>query len=366
MVLKKAAPRFVVLGGAGAIGRIIVRDLYESNPNNQILVADFDEGVARQIAKSYRSKRVTHAVTDARYLSRLAQVLREQSVVINCTRHQLNLNVMEAALRAGVHYLDLGGLFIWTRRQLQLHRPFAEAGLTAILGMGCAPGLTNLMAAAAAAKLDRIDSIRIRVGSIDFNARNGDFAFPYSAQTIVEELTLPPWKWSGGRFVQVEPRSGWERVDFGRPVGRVWTVMTRHSEIATLPVRFKNRGLRYADFKVGFDRPFVRELMKRMRAGWSIRDFEALPSPRTAPNDYEISRVIVRGGKETITLESHARSNAKWHASAGDIDTACPASIAAQMIASGLIDRAGVWAPEDVVPADRLFRELRRRGVTVQ
>ncbi len=366
MVLTNQARRFVVLGGAGTIGRIIVRDLYESHPKNQILIADFDDVAARDTAKSYRSTRVTHAFTDARYLSRLTSVLREQSVAINCTQHHFNLNVMEAALRTGVHYLDLGGLFIWTRRQLRLHRPFVEAGLIAILGMGCAPGLTNVMAAAAASKLDRVDSIRIRVGGIDFNAHNGDFAFPYSAQTIVEELTFPPWKWSGGRFVQAEPRSAWERVDFGRPVGRVWTVMTRHSEIATLPLRFKNRGLRYADFKVGFERPFVRELMKRMRTGWSVRDFEALPLPRNAPNDYEISRVIVRGGKQTIILDCHARSNAKWHASAGDIDTACPASIAAQMIAGGLINQPGVWAPEDVVPPDLLFKQLRRRGVTVQ
>src|SRR3989441_6011072 len=282
MVLSRTALRFVVLGGAGAIGRVIVRDLYESNSKNQVLIADFDQEAARTIARSYRSERVTHAFTDARYVSRLVSVLRDQLVVINCTRHQFNLNVMEAALREGVHYLDLGGLFIWTRRQLRLHRPFADAGLTAVLGMGCAPGLTNVLAASAADQLDRVDSIRIRVGGIDFNAHNGDFAFPYSAQTIVEELTLPPWKWSGGRFVQAEPRTGWERVDFGRPVGRVWMVMTRHSEIATLPLRFKSKGLRYADFKVGFDRGFVRELMKRMRAGWSVRDFETLPVSRYA------------------------------------------------------------------------------------
>src|SRR5262245_27325322 len=158
MVLKKSAPRFVVLGGAGTIGRVIVRDLYQSNSKNQILVADFDEEAARKTAGAYRSNRVTHAFSDAHYLSRLAPVLRDQSVVINCTRHQYNLNVMEAALRSGVHYLDLGGLFVWTRRQLRFHRAFLDAGLTAILGMGCAPGLTNVMVAAAAAKLDRIDS----------------------------------------------------------------------------------------------------------------------------------------------------------------------------------------------------------------
>jgi saccharopine dehydrogenase-like NADP-dependent oxidoreductase len=143
-------------------------------------------------------------------------------------------------------------------------------------------------------------------------------------------------------------------------------VMTRHSEIATLPLRFKKKGLRYADFKVGFERPFVREIMKRMRTGWTVRDFEALPSPRTVPNDYEISRVTARGGNKTIVLDCHARSNAKWHASAGDIDTACPASVAAQMITAGAIDKPGVWAPEDIVPADLLFKQLRRRGITLR
>src|SRR5206468_12430065 len=100
MVLSRTARRFVVLGGAGAIGRVIVRDLFESHPRNQILIADFDADSARALAKSYKSRRVSHAVADARYPSRLTAVLRGQSVVINCTRHQFNLNVMEAALIA--------------------------------------------------------------------------------------------------------------------------------------------------------------------------------------------------------------------------------------------------------------------------
>ena len=106
--------------------------------------------------------------------------------------------------------------------------------------------------------------------------------------------------------------------------------------------------------------------MKRMRAGWTVEDFQALPAPRTAPDDYQISRVVVRGGKQTIVMDCHARSNPKWHACAGDIDTACPASIAAQMIVAGTIHQPGVWAPEDIVPADLLFKQLRRRGVTLQ
>jgi saccharopine dehydrogenase-like NADP-dependent oxidoreductase len=67
-----------------------------------------------------------------------------------------------------------------------------------------------------------------------------------------------------------------------------------------------------------------------------------------------------------MVLDCHAKSNHKWHACAGDMDTACPASIAAQMIATRVIDKPGVWAPEDVVPADLLFKQLRRRGITVR
>ena|ERR1051326_916531 len=362
MVLR-SAPRFAVLGGAGAIGRIVVRDLFESSRKNEILVADYNAAAASDVAKKQRTQRVSATAADVRDVTRLASLLAGYSVVVNCTRHQFNLRVMEAALRARVHYLDLGGLFVWTRRQLRLNRRFADAGLVAILGMGCAPGLTNVMAAAAGSQLKRVDSIRIRVGGIDFNASKTDFMFPYSAQTIVEELTLPPWKWSGGRFVQSEPRSGWELMDFGPPVGRISLVTTRHSEIATLPRRFKAKGLRYADFKVGFDRGFVREVMKRLRSGWKVRDFEALSATRTSPNDYEISRVIVRGGGQSIVMDCHARSNPKWPASAGDIDTACPASIAAQMIARGIVDRPGVWPPEDIVPADFLFAECEKRGM---
>ena len=358
MVLKFAVP-----GGAGAIGRIIVRDLFESSRSNHIVVADFDVEAARKVARTFRSPRVTSVATDTSDVPCLSKCLRGCSVVINCTNHRFNLNVMEAALRARIHYLDLGGLFVWTKRQLRLNRRFKDAGLTAVLGMGCAPGITNVMAAEAASQMERVESIRIRVGSIDFNSGKGDFSFPYSAQTIIEELTLSSWKWSAGRFVESPPRRGWERVAFGPPVGDAWVVMTRHSEIATLPLRFRRKGLRYADFKVGFDRAFVRDLMKRIRGGWTLRDFQALPASRQEPNDYEITRVVVRGDGRIITMDLHAKSKPEWHASAGDVDTACPASIVAQMIASGEIENRGVFAPEDVVPRRLFFDELERRGM---
>src|SRR3989344_4149470 len=122
---------FVVLGGTGTIGKIVVRDLFESHPENKILIADYKEGAARALAESFREpRRVRSGFADARHPEKLAKLLKGHNVVINCSQHSFNLAVMAAALSARVHYVDLGGLFYWTRRQLRLQQKFWDAGLT--------------------------------------------------------------------------------------------------------------------------------------------------------------------------------------------------------------------------------------------
>lgn len=361
--------RFVVLGGAGTIGRVVARDLFESHGDNQILIADYNEPAARALTKSFKdlSRRVRGKFCDARETRNLIGLLKGKDVVVNCLQHDFNLAVMAAALAAGVHYVDLGGLFYWTRKQLRLNKKFRDRGLTAVIGSGCAPGITNLLVAYAAKFKDKIRSLKIRVGSIDFNPPSSELRFSYSAQTIIQELTLRPWIFRQGKFQQIAPRIGWELTDFPEPVGKAWTLWTRHSEVATLPLSFRDKGLQYCDFKVGFDRDFVAEVMKRFDSGWTIQDFNKLLKPATAgkpaenPNDYEISRVIV---DDTI-VDCHANARPDWQASAGDIDTACPISIVAQMIADGNIDRPGVAPPEIAVPTQLFFPELKKRGLKI-
>jgi len=375
---------FVVVGGAGTIGRVVVRDLFESHARNRILIADFNEPAAHELAKSFRSPRISAGFADASRSEQLARLMLGHAVVVNCTQHDFNLQVMAAALAARVHYLDLGGLFHWTRRQLKLDQKFKQAGLTAVLGMGCAPGITNIMARWAADRLERVHSLKIRVAGANVSktrsrsraAENSDepgLVFPYSAQTIVEELTLRPWVFARGSFRQVNPRTGWELADFGRPVGRQWVVRTRHSEVATLPISLRAKGLKHCDFRVGFDRAFVRQVVKHLRAGWTLRDFGALPKPVGVPDDYEIARVIVEGwvsgGGEatpkTVVVDCHARAKREWQACAGDVDTGCPASIVAQMVATGEIKAHGVSPPEQAVPLGRFFEELEKRGLKI-
>src|SRR5919198_1271002 len=111
----RARARITVLGGAGAMGRIVIRDLVETAPPDvEIVLADRDARAGRVVAKPF-GKRVAVVEADVRQVRATARVLRNTLVVVNACHHTLNLDAMGAALAAGCHYLDLGGLFHVTR-----------------------------------------------------------------------------------------------------------------------------------------------------------------------------------------------------------------------------------------------------------
>jgi saccharopine dehydrogenase (NAD+, L-lysine-forming) len=320
---------------------------------------------ARPDACAYRSARVGGLEADASDVSDLAAKLAGHDVVVNCTQHHFNLHVMRAALKARCHYVDLGGLYTWTLRQMKLDGAFRTAGLIAVLGMGGSPGITNVLARWAAENCPRIRAIRVRSCWHDPDAKPGDFSFAFSPQTVIEELTLPAFAWRNGRAVRIPPRSRWERREFPKPFGTVWCLATRHSEVATLPDSFRDKGVRAVDFMLGYDRAFVREFEQRWAAGWRLPQFKPLVAPRTRPRDLELLRVELEGDGVTVTADCVAKAKPTWHASAGDIDTGCPASIVAQLIAHGEVVEPGVHPPERIVPVRPFLRALRARGMVV-
>ena len=83
----------------------------------------------------------------------LAAALEAVDVLVNSASYRLNLEAMQACLAAGCHYLDLGGLYWMTLRQLELAEQFADKALLAVLGIGSSPGKTNVMALAGVREL---------------------------------------------------------------------------------------------------------------------------------------------------------------------------------------------------------------------
>ena len=116
-------------------------------------------------------------------------------------RPDFDLDVMRAALLAKIDYMDLGGLYHMTRRQLALDRDFRRIGKLAIAGMGGAPGVTNVMARALVDELDRVEAIRIYNAGADQQSYESPIAYTFSIATILDELTTPPVAFENGRYV---------------------------------------------------------------------------------------------------------------------------------------------------------------------
>ena len=384
------AARIVVVGGAGAMGRITVRDLSETAAAGiDLVLADRNVAEARRVAASL-PRPISAIEADAASPASLARALKDASVVINACHHDCNLRVMDAALQAGAHYCDLGGLFHVTRRQLSRDARFRRAGLLAICGIGSAPGIVNVMARAAADRLDRVSEIHIAVGTRNATPHRGRplLDTSYSIETVLDEASQPAALFTGGALWFVEPLSRVEAVRFPAPVGVQQVACTIHSELATLPQSFQDKGVREVSFKIAFPGElsgrlrFVHALGLTSRDAIAVGGVRIVPrdvllallrsAPRPAPSgpvdEYEILRVTVRGrrGRAVVeqVLDCRVPGMPAWGVGV-DIDTGAPPSIVAQMIVEGEIDARGVLPPERAVPPAQFFRALARRGMRI-
>ncbi|MBA3716947.1 MAG: saccharopine dehydrogenase NADP-binding domain-containing protein, partial [Actinobacteria bacterium] len=232
-----------VIGAAGTIGSKVLEFL--------------EAWDAAAAPRDFRLQGDEHV--DARDPASLARALAGASVCVNCADYRLNLEVMEGALRAGCHYIDLGGLFHMTRRQLGLHDRFLEDGRTAILGMGSAPGKTNLLASAAIRRLGAApSSLEIWAATRDPAAAGHPLPITYSAQTLLDELRMRPVVLHEGELVEVEPLSGAAKRELPE-LDEVEAIYTLHSELATLPAAFPS--LREASFRLSLSPGLIDKLL---------------------------------------------------------------------------------------------------------
>ena len=380
--------KIIALGGAGLMGRIAVKDLAASKGVAQVVIADRDTETAQKVADfiPVGSSKVSVVHTDVTDHDRLVATLRGADAVLNAVHYYFNLNVMRACLEAGTHYTDMGGLFHNTRKQLKLHDEFAEAGLTAVLGMGSAPGVTNVQARYAADRLDAMDYIRIYDGILP--PPGDDLRFGYAIPTVIDELTLPPIVFRNGEFVEEAPLSGKEDYWFTPPVGMLRCHLSLHSEVATLPITFQDKGIRECFFKINYwgmsPKVFARvKLLADLGfAGTEPVDVRGAPvRPRdvleTLLADYipPLNAFVqepadpTRWTKEIVTEVQGIKDDKELIyrlgtlTPAGSVPTGVAPSVAAQWLAAGRMPKPGVFPPEVAIDPQPFFEELARRGV---
>jgi lysine 6-dehydrogenase len=350
--------RVAVLGAGGTIAPAIVRDLAESEEVTSLRLLDLDLRRAEAVAIEHGGGKAEAREADA--TAGLAEQLAGIEVLVNSAAYRINLAAMEACLEASCHYVDLGGLYHVTKQQLELSPKFEQRGLVAMLGVGSAPGKTNLLAERAVRELGgEADSISVVAAGRDLDPPEG-LAFPYALQTLLDEITMPPMALIDGEPRELEPLQPGPTVDVGEPIGEAETIFTLHSEVLTFGESF---GAKDVTFALSLP-PKVLEALRELAGASEERIAETArsASPQSA-STISVHLCDVTRGERTVRARSVTPGHERWGLGGGIVSTASPAAAAVRLLARKRITATGALPPERCIDPDEMFAELETRGV---
>jgi lysine 6-dehydrogenase len=377
-----------ITGGAGRQCLATIYDFIECDDVEKILLIDVNEDALEKRKNLVKSEKIYTQVIDLKDTDRLAKALEEYDVVLNASSHIFNMDVMNACLISKTNYTDFGGLFHWAREQLKRHEDFKNAGITGIVGSGSAPGIVNVMAKYAVDKLDTVETVLILDAIINRSESGYKFVPPYALNTIIEEFTANNYEYVNNEFVELPPFSGKMTVDFPEPYGTLNLYNVLHSEVATMPIAFEDKGIKNVAFKLALPTLFEERLRFLIENGLgseekidvkgvkiSPRDFlleifETKPGivATSTPDDMKLLRVIVTGTKNGKSITHEVETDLHhhpWGLSNGHFSVGFPGAITARMLGNGWVKEKGFYSGESVLDTEIYFRELARRGVQV-
>ncbi|MET8978134.1 saccharopine dehydrogenase NADP-binding domain-containing protein [Streptomyces sp. NPDC004539] len=225
----------VLFLGAGNVGSNAAKQLSKSRPEVQIRIGDLYLESARRAAEAAGSGAEAVQV-DVHDKDSLAAALRGVDIVLN-TAGPFYRNadaIMEGAIAAGVHYIDINDdddVAVRVLADEDLNSRAAEAGIRIVIGCGTTPGVSNVIARHS---LDRLD-----VPSRVFVTMLLSFqAVRYYSPAVVDHMfhisTGDVTRYEGGNFTSV-PGFGDEREVRGlAPYGTYLSYNAGHGETAML------------------------------------------------------------------------------------------------------------------------------------
>jgi saccharopine dehydrogenase-like NADP-dependent oxidoreductase len=382
-----------LLGGAGLMGAGIVRDLLSDRAIidiKTVRICDAQRERMEALKAELDDVRIELFDLDVTKPDALASAVAGADLCINCVPTLLGhqMTIFEAALAAKVAYMDLGGLGTYTVKQIAEHERFKAAGVTAVVGCGADPGMSNVICRAVADQLDEIDAINLYWAAELVGEENPVLVPPYSVSTVLAEYAHESTQFYGGKHVTCPPMSGSEYLDLPEPWGRCEFMHSPHSEQLTVPLAdgIRDKGIKEFSWKLHLPHREHEAWVGLVKAGFGdfddpvdvggvkVRPLDVLnkviernikknAARMPEQESHEIHFAVGRGRKDgvarTVTVEVVVKPDAMY-APYVDACTSMNGSIAAQLILA-TPKKPGVWAPEAYFDIPPYFAELEKR-----
>ena len=370
----------VLILGAGGMGGYAARTAAGFDFIDKLQIGDLDLAAAEHLAQGLGN----HAEAiraDVTAEDSMVEVLRGVDVVLNTVGPFFRLGppVLRAAIRANCHYLDINDDWESTEAMMALASQAREAGITAVIGIGASPGISNLLALLAARELDSVEEI---VAGFDLDAAMPETRNETPAAATIHglhQLTGKIRLFERGRLVDQPPLRKISLEYPGLGTFDSWTM--GHPEAITFPQCFP--ALKRCRVVMTMARenvlamrlvaPLINTgLLSLERAARWLEWLEGVGKPVKGPEDY-IAEIV---GNETPRLPplfaiARGEKNGQSASVAGTLLSA-PASgmggATGVPLAMGLAAvrpegeaRRGVFAAEAIIDPTRFFDELAPR-----
>ena len=209
----------VAVFGSGLMGSTIARDLARSKHVDQVTVYDVDRDRLHALAERDHSAKLSTKIHDVRKKNETAKLLKKFDVGVGALPHGLSEYAISASITAGVDFVDL--IFGWRFGQREIHLAAKRKGITIIPACGLAPGLTNILAMAAAERMDRVDEVHIKVGGIPERPKPPlNYRIVFSFEAVLEEYLRKARIIKNGKITDAPALSGLETITFHAPIGK--------------------------------------------------------------------------------------------------------------------------------------------------
>lgn len=345
----------IVVLGAGLVGAPMAFDL-EKTEGFEVTVIDYCENSLKQ----FEGSKIITKQADLSKPENLKKEVAEFDLVLNALPGFMGFQTFKTVIEAGKDIIDIA---FFPEDPLQLDDLAKEKNVTAIMDIGVAPGMSNLLAGYVNSILDKTTNILIYVGGLPI-IREWPYEYKavFSPIDVIEEYTRTARYIENGELVCREALSDPEFIDFpGVGTLEVFNTDGLRSLMYTIDCpNMKEKTMRY---------PGHIEKMRVLREtglfseepieinGQKIRpiDFTSkllfpMWEMKEGDKDLTVMKIIIEGekdGKEVkyeYDLLDKFDTKTDTHSMART--TGYTATAAIRMFAAGLFKEKGVFPPE--------------------
>lgn len=349
----------VIVLGAGRVGSAMAVDLARDN-GFDVRVADRDPN---QLARLEQKHGILGERVDFSLPSTVARAVQDTDLVISAVPGFLGYRTLQAVIAAEKNVVDIA---FFPENPFELDELANQAGVTAIIDCGVAPGMSNLLVGHVNNLLDQTDSVSIYVGGLPEN-REGPFEYraAFSPIDVIEEYTRPARIIENGKTIVREALSDIEILHFSG-VGDLEAFNTdglrtladtiAAPDMIEKTLRYPGHGDKMRLLRdMGL---FSTQEVKLPDSGW-VRPIDLtttllfpLWELKDGERDFTVMRIQVsgiKGGKAIrYTYDLLDRFDASTGTTSMARTTGYAATMAVRMLAAGLFDESGIHPPESI------------------